>query len=155
MDYGPERLLPYLEFHPAKGEEWHRAQVRCACGETSFSVAYSGRVLKSILGRISLFQQDDSAAAVYARCSRCGQEMMLFHSIADSSPPPPDGETGNERLQSQLCPKCGNSLWRTQMEFEYPSDDDDPLPRLQWERISLKCACCGYLAKNYLDLEIE
>ena len=80
---------------------------------------------------------------------------MLFHSIADSSPPPPDGETGNERLQSQLCPKCGNSLWRIQMEFEYPSDDDDPLPRLQWERISLKCACCGYLAKNYLDLEIE
>ncbi len=155
MDYGPERLLPYLDFHHTKGGEWHRAEVRCVCGETFFSVSYSGRVLKSILGRIGLFQQNDSATAVYARCSRCGREIMLFHSMADTSAPCPDREPGEEKFQSQPCPKCGDNRWQVQMEFEYPLDNDDSPPQLQWERISLKCARCGHLAKNYLDLEIE
>lgn len=131
------------------------------CNTSDFTVTYSGRLKKNLIGRKAIFMED-AAVVLVAKCRVCAGEIEVFNSSTDGY----DACEGNVALAPLLeltgfaCAKCSSYGFSVNMVFEYQSREElfeagveEYENAFSWIWISLECNACKKKYKNLIDLE--
>lgn len=142
-----------------------KGRLCCSCSCKDFSIQYVGKLMKGIVGKISLYPSNENNLGITLSCNSCGKKLTLFDNRIDGYNAITKGASSIKRFfpeetKALSCPKCSKNQFFVEVKYEHLLKSEteqegiqDYRNAFQWIWADLECSSCSKKLRSFLDIE--